>query len=117
MMDLREPGPRRHDEVRMMTLLVTHDQEEAMDLADHIVVMNRGAVEQEGDAALDLRRPDDALRRELHRFLQQPRRATSQAAEPSSKGTTSTGHCPPPTPHPRRRSEERRVGKECRARW
>jgi sulfate transport system ATP-binding protein len=39
---------RLHDEVRMTTLLVTHDQEEAMDLADHIVVMNRGAVEQEG---------------------------------------------------------------------
>jgi sulfate/thiosulfate transport system ATP-binding protein len=39
---------RLHDEVKMTTLLVTHDQEEAMELADRIVVMNRGAVEQDG---------------------------------------------------------------------
>jgi sulfate/thiosulfate transport system ATP-binding protein len=39
---------RLHDEVKMTTLLVTHDQEEAMELADRIVVMNRGAIEQDG---------------------------------------------------------------------
>jgi sulfate transport system ATP-binding protein len=46
--ELRTWLRRLHDEVRMTTLLVTHDQEEAMELADRIVVMNRGAVEQEG---------------------------------------------------------------------
>jgi sulfate/thiosulfate transport system ATP-binding protein len=46
--ELRSWLRRLHDEVRMTTLLVTHDQEEAMELADRIVVMNRGAVEQEG---------------------------------------------------------------------
>jgi sulfate transport system ATP-binding protein len=46
--ELRAWLRRLHDEVRMTTLLVTHDQEEAMDLADRIVVMNRGAVEQDG---------------------------------------------------------------------
>jgi sulfate transport system ATP-binding protein len=39
---------RLHDEVKMTTLLVTHDQEEAMELADRIVVMNRGAIDQDG---------------------------------------------------------------------
>jgi sulfate transport system ATP-binding protein len=46
--ELRSWLRRLHDEVRLTTLLVTHDQEEAMDLADRIVVMNRGAVEQDG---------------------------------------------------------------------
>ncbi|HWO11880.1 MAG TPA: sulfate/molybdate ABC transporter ATP-binding protein [Polyangiaceae bacterium] len=46
--ELRSWLRRLHDEVKMTTLLVTHDQEEAMDLADRIVVMNHGAVEQDG---------------------------------------------------------------------
>lgn len=37
-----------HDEVHVTTVLVTHDQEEAMDVADQIVVMNHGKIEQEG---------------------------------------------------------------------
>jgi sulfate transport system ATP-binding protein len=39
---------RLHDEVSVTTLFVTHDQEEAMDVADQIVVMNEGAIEQIG---------------------------------------------------------------------
>jgi sulfate/thiosulfate transport system ATP-binding protein len=41
---------RLHDEVHVTTIFVTHDQEEAMDLADQIVVMSHGCVEQVGDA-------------------------------------------------------------------
>ncbi len=37
-----------HEEVHVTTVLVTHDQEEAMDVADQIVVMNEGLIEQEG---------------------------------------------------------------------
>jgi sulfate transport system ATP-binding protein len=37
---------RLHDETRTTTLIVTHDQEEAMDVADQIVLMNHGKVEQ-----------------------------------------------------------------------
>ncbi len=37
-----------HDEVHVTTIFVTHDQEEAMDVAEQIVVMNEGAVEQAG---------------------------------------------------------------------
>jgi len=37
-----------HDEVHVTTVFVTHDQEEAMEVADRIVVMNQGRVEQVG---------------------------------------------------------------------
>jgi sulfate/thiosulfate transport system ATP-binding protein len=39
---------RLHDEVHVTTIFVTHDQEEAMDVAEQIVVMNDGQVEQAG---------------------------------------------------------------------
>ena len=39
---------RLHDEVHVTTIFVTHDQEEAMDVAEQIVVMNDGRVEQAG---------------------------------------------------------------------
>ena len=39
---------RLHDETHTTTLIVTHDQEEAMDVADQIVLMNHGRVEQVG---------------------------------------------------------------------
>jgi sulfate transport system ATP-binding protein len=37
-----------HQEIHVTSIFVTHDQEEAMELADHIVVMNRGRIEQIG---------------------------------------------------------------------
>jgi sulfate transport system ATP-binding protein len=46
--ELRAWLRRLHDEVHVTTVLVTHDQEEAMELADSIVVLNAGRVEQTG---------------------------------------------------------------------
>jgi sulfate transport system ATP-binding protein len=46
--ELREWLRRLHDEVHVTTVLVTHDQEEAMEVADRIVVLNAGRVEQTG---------------------------------------------------------------------
>jgi len=37
-----------HDEIRLTSVFVTHDQEEAFELADRVVIMNHGRVEQEG---------------------------------------------------------------------
>jgi sulfate transport system ATP-binding protein len=37
---------RLHDETHTTTVIVTHDQEEAMDVADRVVVMNGGSIEQ-----------------------------------------------------------------------
>ena len=46
--ELRDWLRRLHDEVHVTTVFVTHDQEEAMDVADQIVVINDGVVEQTG---------------------------------------------------------------------
>ena len=46
--ELRAWLRRLHDEVHVTTVLVTHDQEEAMEVADRIVVMNEGRIEQVG---------------------------------------------------------------------
>ncbi len=46
--DLRAWLRRLHDEVHVTTVFVTHDQEEAMEVSDEIVVMNKGKVEQIG---------------------------------------------------------------------
>jgi sulfate/thiosulfate transport system ATP-binding protein len=46
--ELREWLRRLHDEVHVTTVLVTHDQEEAMEVADRIVVLNHGRIEQDG---------------------------------------------------------------------
>ncbi|MEY4181238.1 MAG: Sulfate/thiosulfate import ATP-binding protein CysA [Planctomycetota bacterium] len=39
---------RLHDELHMTTVLVTHDQEEALEVADRVVVMNQSRIEQTG---------------------------------------------------------------------
>jgi sulfate/thiosulfate transport system ATP-binding protein len=46
--DLRAWLRRLHDEVHVTTVLVTHDQEEAMEVADDIAVLNEGRIEQVG---------------------------------------------------------------------
>jgi sulfate/thiosulfate transport system ATP-binding protein len=46
--DLREWLRKLHDEVHVTTLLVTHDQEEAMSIADQIAVMDHSRIEQVG---------------------------------------------------------------------
>ena len=46
--DLRAWLRRLHDEVHVTTVLVTHDQSEALDVADRIAVLNKGRIEQVG---------------------------------------------------------------------
>ena len=46
--ELRRWLRRLHDEVHVTSVFVTHDQEEAMEVADRIVVMNHGRIEQDG---------------------------------------------------------------------
>jgi sulfate transport system ATP-binding protein len=53
--ELRQWLRRLHDEIGMTSVFVTHDQEEAFELADEVVVMNHGRIEQQGtpDAVFD----------------------------------------------------------------
>ena len=46
--ELRDWLRRLHEEVHVTTVFVTHDQEEAMEVADQVAVMNRGRIEQVG---------------------------------------------------------------------
>ena len=46
--ELRRWLRRLHDEMNVTSVFVTHDQEEAMEVADRIVVMNQGRIEQDG---------------------------------------------------------------------
>lgn len=60
--DLRTWLRRLHDEVHVTTVLVTHDQEEALDVADRIAVLNKGRIEQVGS-------PEDLYDRPANNFV------------------------------------------------
>ncbi len=46
--ELRRWLRRLHDEIHVTSIFVTHDQEEALEVADRVVLMNQGRVEQSG---------------------------------------------------------------------
>ncbi|MDQ6797064.1 MAG: sulfate ABC transporter ATP-binding protein [Actinomycetota bacterium] len=60
--ELRDWLRRLHDEVHVTTVFVTHDQEEAMEVADEIVVINDGRIEQIGT-------PDELYERPANDFV------------------------------------------------
>ena len=48
--ELRQWLRRLHDELHIASIFVTHDQDEALEVADRIVLMNKGRIEQTGRA-------------------------------------------------------------------
>ncbi len=49
--DLRRCRRELHDRTGLTTVFVTHDQEEALELADRVAILNRGRIEQVGSPA------------------------------------------------------------------
>jgi sulfate transport system ATP-binding protein len=60
--ELREWLRRLHDEVHVTTIFVTHDQEEAMEVAEQIAVINHGRIEQAGS-------PDELYEEPANEFV------------------------------------------------
>ena len=60
--ELRDWLRRLHDEVNVTTVFVTHDQEEALEVSDEIVVINNGSIEQIGS-------PDDLYDKPVNDFV------------------------------------------------
>jgi lactose/L-arabinose transport system ATP-binding protein len=65
--EMRVEIARLHKEIGATMIYVTHDQVEAMTLADKIVVLRAGRIEQVGQAAGPLQRPRQPFRGGLHR--------------------------------------------------
>jgi sulfate transport system ATP-binding protein len=59
--ELRQWLRRLHDEIHMTSVFVTHDQEEAFEVADHVVVMRGGRVEQRGTPQEVFEQPANAF--------------------------------------------------------
>jgi sulfate/thiosulfate transport system ATP-binding protein len=60
--DLRRWLRNLHDELKMTSVFVTHDQDEAFEVADRVVIMNKGKVEQIGS-------PEDIFHRPANGFV------------------------------------------------
>ena len=85
--ELRAWLRRLHDEMHVTTIFVTHDQEEAMDVAEQIVVMNDGAVERDGPDTRPLRRILNIVRDRLHQ-PDRPARGNIQSHHRTSRSAT-----------------------------
>lgn len=66
--ELRRWLRRLHDEIHLTGLFVTHDQEEAMEVADRVVIMSKGKIEQIGTPEEVYNRPATAF---VYNFLGQ----------------------------------------------
>lgn len=60
--ELRQWLRRLHDEIHLTSVFVTHDQDEALELADRVLVMNEGKIEQIGT-------PDEVFHRPSTEFV------------------------------------------------
>ena len=90
---------RLHKELATTIIYVTHDQVEAMTLADKIVVLRDGSVAQVGTPAPALRRSRQSVRRRLHRLAQDelPARRDRRRPDRAPARTTATRPCRSPS--------------------
>ena len=50
-----------HDKLDVTSVFVTHDQEEALDVADRVVILNQGRIEQQGTPEEVYEKPRNAF--------------------------------------------------------
>jgi sulfate transport system ATP-binding protein len=79
--ELRRWLRRLHDEVHVTSLFVTHDQEEALEVADRIVVVNKGRIEQVGTPSDVYDHPASPF---VAEFIGQINRISSGTREPAA---------------------------------
>ena len=73
--ELREWLRRLHDDLHIASVFVTHDQEEALEVADRVAILSEGNIEQVGTPDEGYRHPANAFVQELLRDVN-PRRLT-----------------------------------------
>ena len=88
--DLRVEIKRLHTQLENTMIYVTHDQVEAMTLADRIAIMRGGRILQLGTPERDLQPPRQPLRRRLHRLAVDdlPRGRLGAGDVPGARGST-----------------------------
>jgi sulfate/thiosulfate transport system ATP-binding protein len=109
--DLRRWLRRFHDEIQLTTIFVTHDQEEALEIADEVVIMNKAHVEQVGTPQEVYDRPAspfvyqflgnvNVLRAPALAGLRPAARGRTPSATPRGRSTLgpTTSRSPPTTP-------------------
>src|ERR1700733_499070 len=86
--ELRTWLRRLHDEVHVTSLFVTHDQQEAFEVADQVIVLNRGHVEQMGP-------PQELYEQPRTPFVTEFLGSVNVLRAPSESGTAVNGHRAP----------------------
>ena len=96
-----------HDDVHITSVFVTHDQEEALEVADRVAVMNEGNIEQIGSARRSLRSSGHVVRLQLSRQRQPLPRSHRRRHDVHPSGCHGSRRLRPPAP-PRNRARTRR---------
>ncbi len=86
--ELRRWLRRLHDEIRLTSVFVTHDQEEALEVADRVALLNRGRVEQVGS-------PQDVFDRPATPFVMEFLGSVNRFPRPSANGEPVTAYARP----------------------
>jgi len=89
--ELRRWLRRLHDELHVTSVFVTHDQEEALEVADRVVVLNAGRIEQIGT-------PEDVYAHPANAFVYGFLGAANRFEGRATGGAFSTGHFHHPAP-------------------